>query len=689
MVLPRDIRQRIENGDFEAVELAWLERIEEAPGDLDHFASVARSLVGAGQADLARTLLEILDEQLRTNGQIELRLELLRVAGEMMAPRGRLHSLALGVLRELYASRTSLDGLIETLELDRSYKKASQLWDRVARLESLLNFTEETVVWVEGHGPGHVADVNYQLEGFRIELEADKPDIRVGFRAAPKVLEALGDGHFLVEKRRDPAKMAELSPPMLLEQVMTSFDREMTAAEIRDAIQGMIEPSRWSSWWTSAKKHPQIVASPKVRNSYVWAASSEAASSALWSRYLKEKARGKVDFFRKHASQDPDLASRMARDLVQRAKNSGEADPSMTFEIALALERFAPNEEISLAAVVRDLPWERLLAGLSTRQSRERAYELARQEREDWPELYADGCLKETDVGLAGRLAEALREHDRAAFDKSLRRCVAQPTRAPALFTWLAVKAGEEEDLRENLGGSRLFKKIVQAAGHNTFSPYRKTLTELAESGGTLPRLLGHIDPDEAPDIATALQRASAFSADQRQALEDAMVLRFPTLREAEEPLYALISSIQAKQTELKTLLEEEIPANRRAIEEARAMGDLRENFEYKSARQRHEYLAARAEELSRELAQSKPLDRDAIDPSRVRIGTRVQLVDEQGAESTITLLGPWESSPENGVLSYRSEVAQALLGKAPGEQAQLAEGAVTVSAISVAQDLD
>jgi transcription elongation GreA/GreB family factor len=132
----------------------------------------------------------------------------------------------------------------------------------------------------------------------------------------------------------------------------------------------------------------------------------------------------------------------------------------------------------------------------------------------------------------------------------------------------------------------------------------------------------------------------------------------------------------------MKRLAEVEIPANRKAIEEARAMGDLRENFEYKSARQRHEYLAARTGALDRELRRVQLLDANAIDPSEVRIGTRLRLRGPGGEERTLTILGPWESQPEQGIVSYESELAQGLLGKRVGDVVEIEAKPATVAAI-------
>jgi transcription elongation GreA/GreB family factor len=219
----------------------------------------------------------------------------------------------------------------------------------------------------------------------------------------------------------------------------------------------------------------------------------------------------------------------------------------------------------------------------------------------------------------------------------------------------------------------RLFQQVLAAAGDDSFGPYRKRLGKLAESGGTLPRLLPFLDAAQATQAEEALGKGASLEEYQREALRNAIHLRFPELRQGvEQPLYATPEAIAARREELRALLEEEIPANRRAIEEARALGDLRENFEYKSARQRHEYLAARAATLHRDLGRARPLDPARVDTAAVRVGTRLRLAGPSGEQRWYTLLGPWDSQPEQNVLSNESDLALAMLDKQVGDTVQV-----------------
>jgi transcription elongation GreA/GreB family factor len=230
----------------------------------------------------------------------------------------------------------------------------------------------------------------------------------------------------------------------------------------------------------------------------------------------------------------------------------------------------------------------------------------------------------------------------------------------------------------------RLLQQILGSLNRDEFAPYRQRLLALAESGSTVPRLLTHLTADQAPQAEDAVRRAAALEPYQRDQLVAALELRFQSLRrDVAVPLYATPEAIAAKHADLHHIMTVDIPANRKAIAEARAMGDLRENFEYKAARQRHEVLNSRASALNAELSRVRPIEPGDVDLSGVRIGTRAHLVGPGGRERVITVLGPWESRPEDDVLSYESDLGKSLLDKPVGTALDLGGEVWTLRAIT------
>ncbi len=618
MANARRLKELLEKADFDAIEIEWLERLEEDPHDIEFFAAVARGLAGQAQDNRATNLLEMLDKQLKSGGSWRKRLALLEQVGPLLfEPAERLHQEILASLAGLYGKRPGYKGLIEEAGLLRAPTDIPKTWEKVERFLALIVFDLGEIVWMEGKGAGRVAEINLPLQSFRIDI-VGLPRFSVGFKAAPKLLKRLPPTHVLHRKIIEPQalrEIAEKDPSDLLRIVLQSYDQPLTAAEIKRDLVGLVDESRWTTWWTAARKHPQVTAGSSGRQAYGWSASSGEAVSRVWESFRRAEPRKKIDLLRRDGARDEALRQKMEADLGELAAKVAGKDPGLAIEIWFALERsgsapadapWSPRVLLTGAAEQYSIDPRAALAGIEDRTLRERAYGLVAEVRADWPALYLAALSREEDPRSLDLLAGALaKEVSRAELDRFLDGLVLQPHRAPAAFVWLAERAAGDDALRAR-NPLRLFQQIFAGMASPELAPYRARLLALCESGGTIPRLLSHLTEEQAAQAEEAVQRAAGLELYQREDLQRALQMRFSGLRKEEHaPLYALGASIDAKEAELHEILAKEIPANRKAIEEARAMGDLRENFEYKSARQRHEYLTARAGDLKGQLTRA------------------------------------------------------------------------------------
>lgn len=127
-----------------------------------------------------------------------------------------------------------------------------------------------------------------------------------------------------------------------------------------------------------------------------------------------------------------------------------------------------------------------------------------------------------------------------------------------------------------------------------------------------------------------------------------------------------------ALEIELKLLKTVERPAIIQAIAEAREHGDLSENAEYHSAREKHSFIEGRVKELEGVLSLA-----DIINPANlsgtIKFGARVTLVDEDtDAEKTWQIVGEHEANVEGGMLNIKSPIARALIGKDEGDSVEV-----------------
>jgi transcription elongation factor GreA len=126
----------------------------------------------------------------------------------------------------------------------------------------------------------------------------------------------------------------------------------------------------------------------------------------------------------------------------------------------------------------------------------------------------------------------------------------------------------------------------------------------------------------------------------------------------------------EEKQKQLAHIMEVEVPANSREIAFALSLGDLRENAEYKAAKERQDILNSTVAKLKDEIERAQIFDPDTVDAGRVSFGTRVALKNgTSGKQEEYTILGPWESDPEHNILSYLSPFGGALLNRTVGER--------------------
>ena len=130
---------------------------------------------------------------------------------------------------------------------------------------------------------------------------------------------------------------------------------------------------------------------------------------------------------------------------------------------------------------------------------------------------------------------------------------------------------------------------------------------------------------------------------------------------------------LEKLKTELSHLEGVERPQNIRAIEEARAHGDLSENAEYHAAKETQAFIESKINELRAVVGRSEVLDIETSPTDRVVFGRTVLLYDLKTEEEiSYQLLGPYESDPENGKISVISPLGQALIGREAGDEVRV-----------------
>ncbi|GER07371.1 transcription elongation factor GreA [Iodidimonas muriae] len=138
------------------------------------------------------------------------------------------------------------------------------------------------------------------------------------------------------------------------------------------------------------------------------------------------------------------------------------------------------------------------------------------------------------------------------------------------------------------------------------------------------------------------------------------------------EKVPMLASGFNSLKAELQQLKTVERPAVVRAIEEARAHGDLSENAEYHAAKEKQGMIEARVMELEDSLSRAEVIDPTTLKGDKVMFGATVTLLDEDDKSTTYQIVGVEEADVKKGRISFTSPIGRSMIGRSLGDEVEV-----------------
>jgi transcription elongation factor GreA len=193
--------------------------------------------------------------------------------------------------------------------------------------------------------------------------------------------------------------------------------------------------------------------------------------------------------------------------------------------------------------------------------------------------------------------------------------------------------------------------------------------------------LIGSADLEVIKDLTRALQLSTVFDDMDKRSLLARIVKSYPAIQSLitgeqsrqDASFVVSWSSLERRKDEYADLVQKKIPANSKEIAIARSYGDLRENHEYKAAKEMQKILMRRKSELEAQLVRARGTDFSNARTDVVSIGTRARVTDlKSGQPEQFTILGAWDSDPDKHIISYLAPVAQSLINKKVGDEVEL-----------------
>jgi transcription elongation GreA/GreB family factor len=262
---------------------------------------------------------------------------------------------------------------------------------------------------------------------------------------------------------------------------------------------------------------------------------------------------------------------------------------------------------------------------------------------------------------------------------ETLARLISQHTAGSELLLWLG---RDRNDSYADILGPEVFRAMLTAMERDQFNEKRSNrLREfILDDQELLGELTASADIEVIKDLTRALQLSTVFDDMDKRSLLARLVKAHPAIQalitgeQTKQDSALLVSwdSLERRRLEYQDLVQKKIPANSKEIAIARSYGDLRENHEFKAAKEMQKVLMRQKQELEAQLMRARGTDFSNTTTEAVAIGSVVLATDlGTNQPETFTILGAWDSDPDKGIISYLSPVGAALLNHKPGEEVE------------------
>ena len=556
-------------------------------------------------------------------------------------------------------------------------------------------------------GAGKVTDWDLPAKKVTIDFEKSAGQT-MELQFAFQKTEWIGPEDFRAKKIEQIEELRSLTksdPIALVVHLLQSHGGSMTGDALEKELSGAVIPEAgFKKWWDVTKKalrESRLAVVPQKRTeAIVLRVGDRSPAQALVADFEAARdIKGMIRALEAIAADigafenDSESLKRLLNDIDEGAKKAARVQLGQALQLVAARDEVIDTSkalELDPTAVrLSDL----LLSADPIRLAEEAGALPSGRQRavyEAFPNAFGDDWVSKIvqvfdRVGARGvtEIARILLERGgMPALVSHLRSAIARRALGPDALIWVCRerKGPSQEVFSADVGASVL---NLLENDHLSDGPRKTSRLQslLGDDKSLLTDLVGIMDINESRNFARRLLDCPVFGELEKKSLmariirvrpETAELVSGVNAKRPEEMLLVSWESLEKKKAELDDLVRNRIPQNTKDISIARSYGDLRENFEYKSAKDLQKYLMHRQGELEKDITRARGSDFKGSDASKVNIGTIVTLTDAAGTEIIMTVLGAWDSIPETKTVSYLSEVGKALVGREPGDTVQV-----------------
>ncbi|KAB2653377.1 MAG: hypothetical protein DVB33_03290 [Verrucomicrobia bacterium] len=550
-------------------------------------------------------------------------------------------------------------------------------------------------------GFGRIKTVDTVFARFIIDFPS-KPGHTMDLTFAADSLKAIPKDHILARKSVDLEglqKTAALHHLDLIKVVLNSYGGKATLDQVQAVLVPDVIADDWKKWWEVAKqemkKDGHFVVPTKKTEAIVYQSQETSLQARLLADFRAAKGlKAKLTIATEFVKSAADLSNKEAAVKEVVAALNADIPSHIRTQTAVALEAIFARDDV--AAIINLVPavdeisapqlWMQegvkfgpLLEAIPAAKHRRTLESFKASQPERWSETLR-AALNIVSAKLCKEFASIMAANGKMGeLKETLARLISQHAASSELLLWLGK---ERSDDFADILGPEVFRAMLTAMERDQFNEKRSSrLRDFMMSDQDLVAdLTGTADIEVVMDLTRALKFSPVFEDMDKRSMLARIVKRHPSVQplisgeqtKQDSAIYVSWDSLERRKTEYTELVQKKIPANSKEIATARSYGDLRENHEFKAAKEMQKVLMRRKDELEALLNRARGTDFSNVRTDVVNIGTIVHATDLNTRKSEVfTVLGAWDFDAEKNIISYLTPVGQALLNRKVGDEVE------------------
>ena len=691
---------QIKNRDFQKFLVLWEEYSSSDSVETEEFSQLLKAIEPSDLSPRFGQMIETALPLWRTIKDKDESYEILRLLIDLHAiDSSVLTEVALEALKEKYGHDPKFTDHLRVIGI----RDKNNLKGALSKYDLFVHMNKGNMVFHKGGwGTGEIIDISHVREHLTIEFENVSGRKDLSFTNAFKTLIPLPKHHFLARRFSNPDQLEKegIEDPVGLIKLLLHDMGPQNAAEIKDELcELVISGDIWAKWWQGARakiKKNSLIESPDSIREPFYLRKAELTPEDRLKSVMHNKTDGSeiistvYSFVRDTpgALKDSGVKHKL-QDQLTHLLTSNETSEANKFQVHFLLDQFFDYKSSpSLAQLIQMIDQEKIeqiVQEIEIVAFKKKAVLALKEHRSDWKKIFLNLLFTIPQTQLKDYLLKELINNSASEdVEKKLTELLKRPERYPEMFVWYFQKLTNTDETQipfSNTNGKNQFFEaffILYSAIENE-SEYRDLVKKMygmisAKRYELIRQFLKSTTLEFAKEFLLLVSKCQSLSNHDNKILRSLAEVVHPSLAQMKQKKDAEIDGAEdiwtteegylKVQDRIRHIGTVEVIENAREIEAARALGDLRENSEFKFAQERRSRLQSELKTLSEALGRARILTPEDVHVHEIGVGNIVELENANGSIVTYQILGPWDANPDENILSFNSKLAQAMTGK-------------------------